>query len=69
MFEITLIMFRPKLDIFIDVCGLPGECKNESWHKTDCCHVVLDYKKIDSAIWRRFEPATASAVGKKTSSS
>ena len=30
MLEMNLIMFRPHLDMFIDVCGLPEEEKNEN---------------------------------------
>ena len=43
MFEITLIMFIPHLDMFIDGCGLPDENKNESWLKTDCRNMVSDF--------------------------
>ena len=42
MFEINYIIIRLHLDMFIVICGLPDQYKNESWHKTDCCYVVSD---------------------------
>ena len=36
-------MFRPNLDMFIDVCGLADPNKNESCHKTDSCYLVFDF--------------------------
>ena len=43
MLKMNQIMFRPHLDMLIDVCGLPGKYKNLSWYKTDCCNVVSDF--------------------------
>ena len=34
-FEMNYIIFRFHLDTTRDFSGLPGENKNESWHKTD----------------------------------
>ena len=44
MFEINLIVFRPHLDMFIDICGLPDGYKKtqNTKHKTDCCNAVSD---------------------------
>ena len=51
MFEINKIMFRSNLDVFIDICGLPDQYKNESWHKTDHRNVVSDFwSEVYSAI-------------------
>ena len=43
MFEMSLTMFRPHLDVFLDVCGLPDQNKIKSGHKTDCRNVVLHF--------------------------
>ena len=43
MFEMNLIIIRPHLDVFIDVCGFPDKNKIEGWHKTDCWIVVSDF--------------------------
>ena len=45
MFELNL-MLRPHLVVFIDLCGLPHQYKNESGHKTDCCNEVSDFHRI-----------------------
>ena len=33
MFEKNLIMFRPHLDVFIEVFEIPDQYKNENWHR------------------------------------
>ena len=44
-------MFRPHFELFIDICGLPDQHKNESLHKTDFSNVVSDFlKEVYSAI-------------------
>ena len=51
MFEMKKNMFRPHLDMFWGVIGLPGKDPNESLHKTDCCNVLLDlWEEVCSAI-------------------
>ena len=37
-----LIMLKPDLDAFVDVCGLPDQYK---WKlkKIDCCNLVSDF--------------------------
>ena len=44
-------MSRPCLDIFIDVCRLPDQCKNKNLPKTDCYNafseaVIFEEEKI-----------------------
>ena len=51
MFEMNFIMFKPHLNVFIELCGLTDQYKNLSWHKTDCCNVVSDFSyEVYSAI-------------------
>ena len=33
-------MYRPNLDMFRGIFGLPGQNQNESLHKTDCFNVL-----------------------------
>ena len=41
-FEINLVIFRPQLDMYRGVSGLPGRNKNLSLHKTDSRNVLSD---------------------------
>ena len=51
MFEINLFMLRPHLDVYIDICKLPDQNNNESWHKTEFSNVVSDFLiEVHSAI-------------------
>ena len=46
-------MFRPHLNMFIGVWGVPDWNQNESWHKIDYCDVVSDFwLKVHSPILR-----------------
>ena len=54
-------MFRPNLDINMDLCGPPDQYKNLSCHKTDSYNVVSDCNSLTktttalSAVAKKFE--------------
>ena len=39
MFEMNIIMFKTHLEEFIEICGLPDQCKI----KSDCYNVVSNF--------------------------
>ena len=48
--EKKLFLFRPNLNMFIDVWDSLDENKDESWHKTDCCNVLSDLAAIFTGL-------------------
>ena len=57
-------MFRHLLDTFIGGWEVPGQNKNESWHKIDCCNVASYFLLEDhSTIYRPFQPAAGAVSG------